>query len=49
MTLDTSAILAVLQDGAEKAEFVSLIVAAPRHPLFKATGFAATDVVRVRQ
>ncbi len=30
MTLDTSAVLAVLQDEAERDEFVSLIEKAPR-------------------
>lgn len=53
MTIDTSAILAILRDEPERAKFVALIEEAPQRLwsgeplLFKGTDFAATDVLRI--
>jgi len=49
MTLDTSAILAVLQDEAERSEFVSLIKDAPRRIISAVSVLEAAMVLEGRK
>ena len=49
MTLDTSAVLAVLQDEAERAEFVSLIEQAPRRLISAVSVLEAAMVLEGRK
>ena len=49
MTLDTSAVLAVLQDEAERAEFVSLIERAPRRLISAVSVLEAAMVLEGRR
>ena len=49
MTLDTSAILAVLQDEAERSEFVSLIEEAPRRLISTVSVLEASMVLEGRR
>ena len=49
MTLDTSAVLAVLQDEAERAEFVSLIEQSPRRLISAVSVLEAAMVLEGRR
>ena len=49
MTLDTSAVLAVLQDEAERAEFVSLIEQSPRRLISAVSVLEAAMVLEGRK
>ena len=49
MTIDTSAVLAILQDESERDEFVSLIAAAPRRVISAVSVLEASMVLEGRR